>query len=171
MASSPSRFGEELLSILVFAFFPSPSGHPLTAEARARMSPLAAFGAEVIGTAILLLVISCVTDERNKAYPQGLTAATIGLTVTLLISLLGPLTMPCFNPARDFAPRVFSAVAGWGAVPFAVNGHGWLTAYILALLLGGLGGWGIVSGLLQGKLTTVPVRGAAYPPQLPLCVA
>lgn len=45
----------------------------------------------------------CVTDERNQARPQGLTAATIGLTVTLLISLLGPLTMACFNPVRDFA--------------------------------------------------------------------
>jgi glycerol uptake facilitator protein len=102
------------------------------------MSPLAAFGAEFVGTAILLLVIFCVTDERNKARPQVLTAATIGLTVTLLISLLGPLTMACFNPARDFAPRVFSSVAGWGAVPFSVNGHGWLTVYILAPLLGGL---------------------------------
>ena len=102
------------------------------------MSALAAFGAEVIGTAVLLLVIFCVTDERNKARPQVLTAATIGLTVTLLISLLGPLTMACFNPARDFAPRVFSSVAGWGALPFAVNGYGWLTVYVLAPLLGGL---------------------------------
>ena len=98
-------------------FFPSPGGHPLTAEARARMSPVAAFGAEVIGTAILLLVIFCVTDERNKARPQMLTAATIGLTVTLLISLLGPLTMACFNPARDLAPRVFSSwLAGAPAI-------------------------------------------------------
>ncbi|HRZ47738.1 MAG TPA: aquaporin, partial [Candidatus Paceibacterota bacterium] len=91
----------------------------MTEAARARMTPLAAFGAEVIGTAILLLVIFCVTDEQNKARPQVLTAATIGLTVTLLISLLGPLTMACFNPARHLAPRAFSSVAGWGAVPFA----------------------------------------------------
>lgn len=63
-------------------FFPNPGGKPLTAAARARMSPLAAFGAEAIGTAILLLVILCVTDERNQARPHGLTAATIGLTVT-----------------------------------------------------------------------------------------
>jgi glycerol uptake facilitator protein len=63
--------------------------------------------------------------------------------VTLLISLLGPLTMACFNPARDFAPRIFSSMAGWGAVPFMVNGPGWLTVYILAPLLGGLLGGGI----------------------------
>lgn len=130
--------GSEASAMVFGEFFPCPGGHPLTAEARARISPLAAFGAEVIGTAILLLVIFCVTDERNKARPQVLTAATIGLTVTLLISLLGPLTMACFNPARDLAPRVFSSVAGWGALPFAVNGHGWLTVYICAPLVGGL---------------------------------
>jgi glycerol uptake facilitator protein len=113
------------------------------------MSPLAAFGAEVIGTAILVLVISCVTDERNKARPQVLTAAAIGLTVTLLISLLGPLTMACFNPARDFAPRVFSSLAGWGAVPFQVNGFGWLTVYVLAPLLGGILGGGIYTSCFE----------------------
>jgi hypothetical protein len=51
--------------------------------------------------------------------------------------------MARFNPARDFAPRVFSSVAGWGSVPFAVNGHGWLTVYILAPLLGGILGGGV----------------------------
>ena len=104
------------------------------------MSAPAAFGAEVVGTAILLLVILCVTDERNKARPRALTAATIGLTVTLLISLLGPLTMACFNPARDLAPRTFSALAGWGRVPFEANGHGWLTVYVFAPIVGGMMG-------------------------------
>ncbi|MBM3892175.1 MAG: aquaporin, partial [Verrucomicrobia bacterium] len=110
--------GSEASAMVFGEFYPNPGGKPLTAEARTRMSTASAFGAEVIGTAVLLLVIFCATDERNKARPQILTAATIGLTVTLLISLLGPLTMACFNPARDLAPRVFSSLAGWGAVPF-----------------------------------------------------
>lgn len=135
--------GSEASAMVFGEFFPSPGGHPLTDEARARMSPLAAFGAEVIGTAILLLVIFCSTDARNAARPQILTAATIGLTITLLISLLGPLTMACLNPARDLAPRVFSSLAGWGAIPFQVNGIGWLMVYILAPLLGGLLGGAI----------------------------
>ncbi|MEK7686356.1 MAG: MIP/aquaporin family protein [Verrucomicrobiota bacterium] len=135
--------GSEASAMVFGEYFPNPGGHPLTPEARLRMSPAAAFGAEVIGTAVLLLVIFCATDERNKARPQILTAATIGLTVTLLISLLGPLTMACFNPARDLAPRLFSSLAGWGGVPFQVNELGWLTVYIIAPVLGGVLGGGI----------------------------
>jgi len=38
---------------------------------------------------------------------------------------------------------VFSSLAGWGAIPFQVNGIGWLMVYILAPLLGGLLGGAI----------------------------
>jgi glycerol uptake facilitator protein len=98
---------------------------------------------EVVGTAILLLVIFGVTDERNRARPAGFVALAIGLTITILISLFGPLTMGCFNPARDFAPRLLSALAGWGSVPFTANGCGWFVVYIVAPLLGGWCGGGI----------------------------
>lgn len=142
--------GSEASAMIFGEYYPSPGGRPFTTEARKRMTTDRAFGAEVIGTAVLLLVIFCATDERNKGRPQILTAATIGLTVTLLISLLGPLTMACFNPARDFAPRVFSALAGWGKVPFEANGLGWLTVYIIAPLLGGLLGGGIYRVFFKG---------------------
>ena len=132
--------GSEASAMVFGEFFPNPGGHPLTREIRHRMSTKSAFCAEVLGTAVLLLVILGVTDERNKSRSQILTAATIGLTVTLLISLLGPLTMACFNPARDLAPRVFSALAGWDRVPFEVNGTGWVSVYIIAPFLGGLPG-------------------------------
>lgn len=141
--------GSEASAMVFGEFFPNPRGHPLTNETRACISSSSAFGAEVIGTAILLLVIFCVTDERNKARPQALAAATIGLTVTVLISILGPLTMACFNPARDLAPRMFSALVGWGQVPFTVNGWGWLSVYVLAPMLGGLLGGGIYQRLFK----------------------
>ena len=141
--------GSEASAMVFGEFYPNPGGRPLTPEARLRMSPVAAFGAEVIATAVLLLVIFCCTDERNKARPQVLTAATIGLTVTLLISLVGPLTMASFNPARDLGPRLFSALAGWGGVPFRVNGAGWWTVYIVAPVLGGLLGGGIYTACFK----------------------
>jgi glycerol uptake facilitator protein len=55
----------------------------------------------------------------------------------MLISLFAPLTMAGFNPARDFAPRVFSALVGWRSVVFTGNGYGWLTVYILGPIAGG----------------------------------
>ncbi|HUS35751.1 MAG TPA: MIP/aquaporin family protein [Verrucomicrobiae bacterium] len=135
--------GSEASAMIFGEYYPSPGGRPFTTEARKRMTTGRAFGAEVIGTAVLLLVIFCVTDKNNANRPDILTAATIGLTVTLLISLLGPLTMACFNPARDFAPRLFSSVAGWGKIPFTANGSGWLTVYIIAPILGGILGGAI----------------------------
>ncbi len=129
-------------SAMVFGeFFPNPGGKALT-EAKAIVPHFRAFGIEVIATAVLMVVILALTDERNKERPTPLAPAFIGLTVTLLISICGPLTMACFNPARDLGPRLFSSVAGWGSVPFTANGIGWLTVYILAPILGAvLGGF------------------------------
>ena len=135
--------GSEATAMIFGEYFPNPCGKPLDEGARLTMSAGSAFFAEVVATAMLVLVIFGVTDERNSTRPQMLTPLMIGLTVTLLISLIGPLTMACMNPARDFAPRVFSALAGWSKVPFITNGNGWLTVYILAPFLGGLLGGGI----------------------------
>jgi hypothetical protein len=55
---------------------------------RARRCPTAAPCGGGRGHRLLLLVIFCVTDERNTTRPQLLTPVTIGLTVTMLISLI-----------------------------------------------------------------------------------
>jgi len=69
----------------------------------------------------------------------------------MLISLLGPLTMAYFNPARDLGPRLFSSLAGWDAIPFTANGTGWLVVYIVAPILGGLLGCLLYRVLFQGN--------------------
>ena len=141
--------GSEASAMIYGEFFPNPGGKPFTDEIRARVSHLSAFSVEVVGTAILVLVICALTDERNRSRPRELTAAAIGLTVTLLISLLAPLTQACFNPARDLGPRLWSVFAGWGSVPFTANGWGWLTVYILAPLVGGQVGGALYRGVLR----------------------
>jgi glycerol uptake facilitator protein len=141
--------GSEASAMIFGEFYPNPGGKPLSDINPDRMSQGRAFIAEVIGTAMLLLVIFCTTDPNNKDRPQILTAATIGLTITMLISLLGPLTMACFNPARDLGPRLFSSVAGWNWVPFTANGMGWLTVYIVAPIVGGLLGGGLYRGFFK----------------------
>jgi glycerol uptake facilitator protein len=135
--------GSEASAMVFGEFYPNPLGKPFEEENLDRMAEWRACAAEMIGTAILVLVIFCTTDANNRGRPQILTAATIGLTITMLISLLGPLTMACFNPARDLGPRLFSCLAGWGSLPFTVNGMGWLTVYLIAPVAGGLLGGGV----------------------------
>ena len=143
--------GSEASAMVFGEYYPNPQGKPLSEANPDRMPFWRAFLAETAGTALLLLVIFCSTDPNNKDRPQILTAATIGLTITMLISLLGPLTMACFNPARDLGPRLFSSLAGWQTIPFTANGTGWLTVYIIAPIVGGLLGGGIYRVLFQAN--------------------
>jgi len=132
--------GSEASAMIFGEFFPNPGGRPLTDAARAAVPPPTAFLAESIGTALLMLVILGVCDERNASRHRALVPSTIGLTITILISLLGPVTMAGFNPARDLVPRLFSALAGWGTVPFSTNGAGWLVIYVIAPVAGSVAG-------------------------------
>jgi glycerol uptake facilitator protein len=121
-------------------------------DAHLRLVPhWAAFGVEVLGTAILALVVFAVTDPRNAGAPlSNLAAVFVGLTVAALISIVAPLTQACFNPARDFGPRLFAYVAGWGeaAIP-GPNGIGFITVYIVAPVVGAVLGAGLYERVLR----------------------
>lgn len=74
----------------------------------------------------------------------------IGLRVSALISVIAPLTQACFNPARDFGPRLFAFLAGWGSVAMpGTRGAGFLTVYIIAPILGAITGSGLYLHVLR----------------------
>ena len=134
--------GSEATAMVFGEFFPNPGGKPLSAEHKTTLSMSSAFVAELVGTGLLAFAVFGFTSTDVQKRLGGGVPFAIGITLTVLICIFGPVTMACFNPARDLAPRLFSAFAGWGAVPFAVNGHGWWVVYIVAPLGGGvLGGW------------------------------
>jgi len=127
--------------------------HELKALLVSRQSACAA---ELLGTMILGFMVFAVTDPRNPGRPVNyLAPVVIGLTVAALISIMGPLTQACFNPARDFGPRLFAYFAGWGpiAIPWLEDWN-WLTVYIVAPTIG---------ASLGGALYNLIVR-RAHPP-------
>ncbi|MGI8981826.1 MAG: MIP/aquaporin family protein [Pirellulaceae bacterium] len=144
-------------------YYPAPGGmasddKPYSGETWTKISRSVpfhvAFAAEVLGTAVLALVVFAVTDPRNSSGPPpALAPVFIGLCVAILISIIAPLTQACFNPARDFGPRLFAYIAGWGeaAIP-GPNGHGFFTVYILAPTIGAIAGGGLYERVFRSFL-------------------
>jgi len=96
---------------------------------------------QVVGTALLFGVILGITDERNSPAPSGLVPVIVGLLVVLIGATFGFNSGYAINPARDFGPRLFTAVAGWGGDVFRA-GNGWWWVPIVAPCVGAiLGGW------------------------------
>jgi glycerol uptake facilitator protein len=119
--------------------------------------------AEGFGTALLVFFIFALTDTRNRNRPDGtLFALFIGLTISILIAVIAPLTQAGFNPARDFGPRLFAYWAGWGAVAIPGPRGGFFLVYILAPILGGLIGGALYDKALRSRRSgPLPASGDA----------
>jgi glycerol uptake facilitator protein len=152
--------GSEITAMCYGEYFPSPgplsnAPGPYSLDDHEQLNALvpepAAFLAEVLGTMILAVVVFAVTDEQNRsAPPSGLAPVFIGLAVAALISVIAPLTQACFNPARDFGPRLFAFVAGWGSIALpGPRGMGFVTVYIVAPIFGATLGGALYRYVLQ----------------------
>ena len=99
--------------------------------------PLAA-AVEALGTFLLVLMVFSLTEGCNLGRPDdNLAPIFIGLTVTSVISLLGPLTQAGLNPARDLGPRLVAMIFGWGLAALPDKQGGFFWVYILAPIVGG----------------------------------
>ena len=75
--------------------------------------PFAGLLDQTIGTALLLMMILAITDERNQPPGANLGALMVGLVVVVIGMAFGGMHGYAINPARDFGPRLFTAVAGF----------------------------------------------------------
>lgn len=75
--------------------------------------PFAGLLDQTIGTGLLMLLILAITDERNQPPGANMGALMVGLIVVAIGMSFGGLHGYAINPARDFGPRLFTAVAGF----------------------------------------------------------
>jgi len=101
--------------------------------------PQAGFLDQVIGTGLLMLLIFAITDEFNIPPGANLAPLMIGLVVVAIGMSFGGMHGYAINPARDFGPRLFTAVAGFRNNGLTNGIRVWWIP-VVAPLLGGLVG-------------------------------
>lgn len=140
--------GSELSAMVYGEYFPNPDIAQSHHWPDGVVSSLQAMLAEGLGTAFLAFFVFAVTDPRNTSGPGGRVAPLfIGLTVSILISVIAPLTQAGFNPARDFGPRLFACFAGWGPIAIPGPRGGFFMVYILSPVLGAILGGAVYEGV------------------------
>jgi glycerol uptake facilitator protein len=130
--------GNALVTYSIFATFPAAYFHGTLGGP---------FVDEAVGTALLVLGVLAVTDARNTAPLSNLAPLIVGLVVFAVGTSFGANSGYAINPARDFGPRIFAWLAGWGQVafpgtdttaPFNFSNYFWIP--IVGPLFGGVAG-------------------------------
>jgi len=151
--------GSELSAMMYGEYFPNPAIVGVNAGAFACVSQGQAMLAEALGTAFLAFFVFAMTHEHEGEKPAKiLFGLMIGLTVSIIICVVAPLTGAGLNPARDFGPRLFAWAAGWGPVAIPGPRGGFFTVYILSPILGSLAGAGVFQLLMRPRTAAAQQR-------------
>lgn len=111
----------------IFATYPAPF-----------LSTMGGLVDQIVGTAMLMLVISAIGDGRNNA-TGNLGPIVVGFLVMVIGMAFGLNAGYAINPARDFGPRLFTAMAGWGGSVFTANNFYFWVPIVGPLIGGPLG--------------------------------
>jgi glycerol uptake facilitator protein len=122
---------------------------------------------QIVGTAVLVLLIFALIDARNSAPAANLGPFLIGMVVTTIGLTFGPNAGYAINPARDFGPRLWTFLTGWGELALPGT-HEWFSFYfwipIIGPLIGAVVG-AVVYDLFIGQVvaarTSAPEPGRA----------
>jgi glycerol uptake facilitator protein len=95
---------------------------------------------QIVGTFFLVLFVFACIDVWNTGVKANLAPFIIGMVVMAVGISFGANAGYAINPARDFGPRMFALVAGWGKVAFPgdygnVNTYFWIP--IVGPMIGG----------------------------------
>jgi glycerol uptake facilitator protein len=121
---------------------------------------------QVIGTAVLVAFIFAVTDEYNAPVKANLAPLIVGFIVVAIGISIGANAGYAINPARDFGPRMFAWLAGWGEVAMPGN-YGNVNTYFWIPILGPVVGAGLGAAIYDFLIrNTLIARGTTPDPDV-----
>ena len=123
-----------------------------------------AFVDEIILTGALVILILAFSDAYNTNGQLGnFTPLMVGLLVAMVGGFGGELEAWALNPARDFGPRLFGWIAGWGHNAFpGPNNYWWVP--IVAPIIGGLVAGALYNYVLRPFMPGNPNRAKVSGP-------
>jgi MIP family channel proteins len=112
---------------------------------------------QIVGTALLLACIYAIVDVKNIGTPAYLAPLCVGSLVALIGMTFGFNAGYAINPARDFGPRLYTALAGWGPAVFRVGSpYPWWWVPIAGPLAGGVLGGFLYDFFIGGRSANQP---------------
>ncbi|MDI5962159.1 MIP/aquaporin family protein [Streptomyces sp. SL13] len=124
-----------------------------------------AFRDQVIGTALLMMLIFAVTDLLNTPPKANLAPFITGLIVVAIGMAFGTNAGYAINPARDFGPRLASFITGYHSAWRDQWGNLYFWVPIVGPLIGGLIGAAIYKFLISSYLPTADAEPTGRIPQ------
>jgi glycerol uptake facilitator protein len=120
----------------------------------------------VIGTAFLVGFIFAITDEFNAPVKGNLAPLVVGFIVVAIGLSFGANAGYAINPARDFGPRMWALIAGWGKVAFPGD-YGNVNTYFWIPIIGPLVGAAVGALIYDlGIRDVLLARGATPEPDV-----
>jgi glycerol uptake facilitator protein len=111
---------------------------------------------QIVGTAFLVAFVFAVVDEFNQPVKANLAPLIIGFIVVAIGLSFGANAGYAINPARDFGPRLFAWIAGWGKVALPGD-YGNISAYFWIPIVGP-----IVGGVVGAYVYDFAVRDVLF---------
>jgi glycerol uptake facilitator-like aquaporin len=76
---------------------------------------------QFLSTFLFVILILAITDKKNGKKPVEMQAILVGISCLIVASSYGANCGGAINPFRDFVPRLFTAISGWGLGVFTAN--------------------------------------------------
>ena len=118
---------------------------------------------QIVGTAVLVLLIFALIDARNSAPAANLGPFMIGMVVTVIGLTFGPNAGYAINPARDFGPRLWTFFTGWGELALPGT-HEWFSFYFWIPIVGPLIG-AVIGAVVYDLFIGQVVAARTSPPE------
>ena len=78
---------------------------------------------QFIATMLFVMSVLAICDDKNTKLPGTIKAVLVGLVLLIIGTSFGFNCGFPVNPARDFAPRMFCLMAGWGDKVFTAGNY------------------------------------------------